>query len=74
VPAGGIAFTWCQVPIIYVLEDSEAACLTVTTDTGERMVFANHHLPATESSELFRRSGRIQQINVAIDPAVLIAG
>jgi len=73
VPVASIAFTWCQVPIVYALSDSNAGRLTVTTDTDEHKVFEEHRLPAAESSELFRRSGRIQRINVAIDPAILFA-
>ncbi|MDH3409909.1 MAG: hypothetical protein OEN51_11150, partial [Gammaproteobacteria bacterium] len=66
VPAAGLAFTWCQVPIVYRLD--AVPSLVVTHADGEQQVFEKLELPAEESAELFQRSGRIRQIAVTISP------
>ncbi len=71
VPAAGLAFTWCQVPIVYELDDRAEPSLTITRDDGGQQVLRTLALPAAESSELFRRSGRIRQIAVTIGPDAL---
>jgi len=62
VPVAGLAFTWCQVPIIYRLDDDAEPSLTIIHDDGTELQFSQLALPAEQSSELFRRSGRIRQI------------
>ncbi len=64
VPAGGLAFTWCQVPIVYELADDEG--LTLTRDDGKQQTLHQLSLPSELSAELFERSGRIRQITVRI--------
>jgi hypothetical protein len=73
VPAAGIGFTWCQVPVIYELAEDDAPCLTVTWDTHEQQSFERLGLPEKESSELFLRSGRIREIRVSIRANMLFA-
>ena len=68
VPAAGLAFTWCQVPVIYQLDDNTKPAVTATFDDGDTRVYDEPSLPAAESSELFRRSGRIRQLIVTISP------
>ena len=64
VPAGGLAFTWCQVPIVYRLEDNTEPSLSVIQDDGKERNFPRLALSAEDCTELFRRSGRIRQITV----------
>jgi hypothetical protein len=64
VPAAGLAFTWCQVPIVYRLRGEGASTLTVTLRDGSIESLPLPLLPASLSSELFRRSGRIRQISL----------
>ena len=64
VPAGGLAFTWCQVPIVYELADDEG--MTLTWDDGKQQSLQQLHLPSELSVALFERSGRIRQITVKI--------
>jgi len=68
IPASGLAFTWCQVPVIYKLDDQAEPTLTITRDDGGSQVLNQLALPAEDSAELFRRSGRIRQIAVTIGP------
>ena len=73
VPAAGLAFTWCQVPVIYRLDDVAEPTLTVLRDNGEEQVLTQLALPAAESAELFQRSGRIRQLNVTFGRSLLFA-
>ena len=64
VPAAGLAFTWCQVPIIYTLVDDVAPTVTVIRTNGESQILSQLALSAAMSAEVFQRSGHIRQINV----------
>ena len=71
IPAAGLAFSWCQVPVVYKLDESPT--LIVSRDDGTNQILANLLLPAEDSAELFGRSGRIRQITVTIVPSMLLA-
>ena len=73
IPAGGLAFTWCQVPIIYQLSDAAEPSLAITWNDGEEQVIDNLALPADISTELFRRSGRISRIIATFNADLLFA-
>ena len=66
VPSQGLAFTWCQVPIIYELDDNAEPSLTILWDDGGEQNLRQLKLPAAESAELFQRSGRIRQLNLTL--------
>ena len=66
VPTHGLAFTWCQVPVVYQLDDEVEACLTITWDDGNRQSLAQLALPAEHSTELFQRSGRIRELTLVL--------
>ena len=72
VGAASIAFTWCQVPVVYNLRSSGAPALSVTLQDGSRQEFDGMSLPATLSSEVFRRSGHIRQISLDLTTAMLL--
>ena len=63
-PAGGLAFTWCQVPVLYVIDDDAEPKLVIRLDDGTEKELTQTKLPTEESSELFRRSGRILQLSL----------
>ena len=63
-PASSLAFTWCQVPIIYVLDNKAEPGLVVASDDGTESPVASLSLPADISTDLFRRNGRIRKITV----------
>jgi hypothetical protein len=66
VPAGGLAFTWCQLPVVYKLADDDDPSLRITLNDGKEQTLGQLTVPEEMSSELFRRSGRIRQITVTI--------
>jgi len=73
VPESGLAFTWCQVPFVYHLDDSAGTAVTVVMDDGSQQTLGELALPTRLSSELFMRSGRIRQINVELERSSLFA-
>jgi hypothetical protein len=64
VPKSGLAFTWCQVPIVYRLDDSAEPAVTVTLNDGSRVTPIGLTLPTGLSAELFLRSGRIRRVEL----------
>ena len=64
VPALGLVFTWCQVPIVYRLRNEGRPTLTITRRDGSTEMLPQLSLPAHMSLELFRRSGQIRQISL----------
>lgn len=72
VPAAGLAFTWCQVPIVYRLRGQGRPALTITRQDGGVETLSAPSLPAELSAELFRRSGRIRQISLEFPQETLL--
>ena len=64
VPARGLAFTWCQVPIVYRLVDHGPPALTVILEDGSSQMLPAPALPEELSAEIFRRSGRIRRLSL----------
>jgi len=73
VPADALAFTWCQVPIVYRLADVSDPIAFVTRNDGGEVELPKPLLSADDSSELFRRSGKIRQIGVLVGQNTLFA-
>ena len=73
VPKSGLAFTWCQVPLVYRLDDSAKAAVTVHLDDGSQQTLEELALPAGLSAELFMRSGRILRIELVLGSSQLFS-
>ncbi len=61
---GSLAFTYCQVPIIYTIADDYG--LTVHLKDGHTKAFENLSLDVETSQHVFDRAGEVIQINVNI--------
>ncbi|MFU8896763.1 MAG: hypothetical protein ACNA8J_10280 [Gammaproteobacteria bacterium] len=73
-PAGSLGFTWCQVPVIYRLDDdAEPSLLIIRSDGGQQHV-PGHALPAPERAELFRRSGTLRRLELVFPRDALFVG
>jgi hypothetical protein len=72
VPEAGLAFTWCQVPIVYRLRDSGGAGLSVTLEDGTSETRAGLRLSPELSEHIFRRSGRVRRIVVDVPGDALL--
>ncbi len=73
VPASGLAFTWCQVPIIYRLDDAAEPGITITRNDGSRQSVPGLALSAEDSTEIFQRSGNIRQLEMVLGSSLLFA-
>jgi hypothetical protein len=71
VPAGGLAFTWCQVPLVYHLDDSATATVSIHWDNGEHQTLPALALPAELAEHVFRRNGRIRQVDLVLTSELL---
>ena len=70
-PNGSLGFTWCQVPIVYHVDDGAEPSLTVTQHDGKTRSFPNLDFPMDVSTEIFSRSGRIRQVDVVLPSQLL---
>jgi hypothetical protein len=68
-PAQSMAFTYCQVPVVYHLD--EAAGLTVYLRDGSQTHSSEPVLDSAASQSLFRRSGNILRIEVRVPHHIL---
>lgn len=64
VNAGSLAFTYCQVPVIYTANQQVGVQVTFTDGTVTN--FEQLHLDQATSEQLFKRNGAIHHINVNI--------
>ncbi len=67
--AGSLCFTYCQVPIIYKLADTER--LEIVYRNNSSAQFESLHLDQSTSKEVFERTGEILQIIVNLREADL---
>ncbi|MCH9693541.1 MAG: hypothetical protein K0U72_03450 [Gammaproteobacteria bacterium] len=74
VPAGGLAFSWCQVPIVYAIGENSDSRITLTFDDDSKKSFSQLALPANESASLFARNGHIRHISVTLGKKQLFTG
>jgi hypothetical protein len=65
-PAGSLAFTLCQVPLVYHL--GEAPRISVTLAAGPARAFEGDRLDEATSAALFSRSGLLQRVDVWTTP------
>jgi hypothetical protein len=67
-----LTFTFCQVPVVYLLSEEPVPTLMVTADDGRPRTLPRLALPADLSSELFRRSGRVRRVVLRLPPRILL--
>lgn len=64
---GSLAFTYCQVPIVYTLGKTRG--MIVTHTDGTRVALPELCLDATVSRSLFERTGKIRCVQVCLEEA-----
>jgi hypothetical protein len=73
IPAGSLAFSFCQVPIVYQLTRDEA-WVRVTASDGSSSDMYGARLDAAHSRKLFGRLGGISRIDVSVPEGSLFGG
>ncbi|MEM7657784.1 MAG: hypothetical protein AAF399_16755, partial [Bacteroidota bacterium] len=67
--AGTLGFTFCQVPIVYHLSDTPGIRLLLAD--GKEATIKGLHLGSEYSQEIFGRTGKVQRIDVRLQPILL---
>jgi hypothetical protein len=70
--SGSLAFTWCQVPIIYELNNEDKESILIHWQDGKQELIQGNKLCTEISDEIFKRSEKIQKLIVTV-PANFIA-
>ena len=65
-PAGSLAFTFCQVPFVYHI--SEKNLVSITNASSIVSEVEGLEINALESNEIFNRTGLIKQVDVYLTP------
>jgi hypothetical protein len=60
-----LAFTVCQVPVIYTIEDKNQIEVQYKNNTEE--IFSSLTLPHDLSQKIFDRTGEISQLKVSVN-------
>ncbi len=65
-PPGSLAYTFCQVPIVYTGSDDDR--IDIVYSSGQQRQVPGHGLDAETSGHVFRRDGHIGRITVCVRP------
>jgi hypothetical protein len=65
VPAGALAFTFCQVPFCYLRGTGQQG-IEITRADGTKEKIQGHAFDQTRSAELFGRKGKISSVTIAL--------
>lgn len=68
--ADSLAFTWCQVPFVYVLSNEPSSTRLLLND-GSETVADSLGLDSQQAAQLFTRNGKITRVSVMVNPNVL---
>ncbi len=63
-PAASLAFTWCQLPFVYILDDEAQPGIEIERDDGRTERFDSATLSGELSAHVFRRTGRVRKVTV----------
>lgn len=69
VPAGAMAFTYCQIPIVYRITSESGMRIQYADGTSVEQAEAT--MNAADSKEIFQRSGRVESVEVKLTKAQL---
>ncbi len=69
VPEGGLAFTYCQTPITYLIADKDS--MEVTYDDGHARTLTNLILTTADSKAIFQRLGKVKEVKVCLNKSRL---
>jgi hypothetical protein len=73
IPAGALAFSFCQVPVVYRLTDHPVS-IRVTEAGGVTRSLTGDRLDVERSRAIFERLGTIEKLEVGVDPGSLCGG
>jgi hypothetical protein len=68
-PPGSLAYTFCQIPIVYICSDDDR--VEIVYSSGRQRQVAGHCLDVETSGHVFRRDGHIGRITVYIGASLI---
>lgn len=74
VPAPGLAFTWCQIPFVYVLDQLDQPNMLIQFADGTEQQLNDLRLSTELSDEIFRHTGKISSITLNLTSELLFKG
>jgi hypothetical protein len=74
VPESGLAFTWCQIPFVFILDESKQAYVDVQFTDGTQKRLDGLILSAELSDEIFKHTGKISLITLNLTSDMLFKG
>ena len=74
VPASGLAFTWCQIPFVYILDQLAQPSVKVHFTDGTEQRLEGLILSPELSDEIFKHTGKISRITLNLTSDMLFKG
>ena len=74
VPVASLAFTWCQIPFVYILAGQEQPEIVVQLVDGSELRSKNLCLSQELSDEIFRHSGKVLRVSLTVTNDLLFDG
>jgi hypothetical protein len=72
-PPASIAFTWCQLPFVYLLADAGEQGIEVELGNGKTERYPSASLAPELSAHVFERTGHIRKVTVTIPADALFS-
>ncbi|MDX1301414.1 hypothetical protein [Photobacterium sp.] len=72
-PENSLAFTYCQVPVVYQAQEEGEGQIKVVLNNNESIYLSGMYLNTEMSRHLFSRTGEIKEITVSIPSSLLMA-
>ncbi|MEM1173698.1 MAG: hypothetical protein AAF545_10240 [Pseudomonadota bacterium] len=70
-PSQSLAYTWCQVPVIYVIDDTQASGVTLTLADDRTRTIDGLELSRRETQAITAREGTIRKVTVRLPGSAL---
>ncbi|MEO0949814.1 MAG: hypothetical protein AAFY44_00730 [Pseudomonadota bacterium] len=70
-PSQSLAFTWCQVPVVYTIDDSAEPGVTLTLADDSTRAVDGLELSREDTEAITARAGAVRQVTVRIPGAML---
>jgi hypothetical protein len=71
-PAGTLAFSWCQVAVVYHLDETRSPGIEIEWSDQPSQALAQLLVPAEVCREIFGRSGRVRRLDVVLTLAEIL--
>ena len=72
-PENSIAFTWCQIPIVYTLNEQQSPAIIIQWSDGKRETLDDFIMSESMSRQIFERRGNIDSISLFFTSRSLFA-